>query len=40
MKTMLKLMLAFSLPLLLLAAADQPATNRIATIDLKKVFDK
>jgi Skp family chaperone for outer membrane proteins len=40
MKTMLKLMLAFSLPLLLLAAADQPPTNRIATIDLKKVFDK
>jgi outer membrane protein len=37
---MLKLMLAVSLPLLLLAAADQPAANRIATIDLKKVFDK
>jgi Skp family chaperone for outer membrane proteins len=40
MKTTLKLMLALSFPLLLLAAADQPATNRIATIDLKKVFDK
>ena len=33
-------MLALALPLLLLAAADQPAANRIATIDLKKVFDK
>jgi Skp family chaperone for outer membrane proteins len=40
MKTTLKLMLALALPLLLLAAADQPVTNRIATIDLKKVFDK
>ncbi len=33
-------MLALSLPLLFVAAADQPAANRIATIDLKKVFDK
>jgi Skp family chaperone for outer membrane proteins len=41
---MLKMMLVFALPLLLPAATDaqpgQAATNRIATVDLKKVFDK
>ncbi len=39
MKTMLKLGLALALPLMLAAAAHAD-TNRIATIDLKKVFDK
>jgi outer membrane protein len=41
---MLKMMLALALPLLLAVATDaqpnQAATNRIATVDLKKVFDK
>jgi Skp family chaperone for outer membrane proteins len=44
MKTMLKTTLAFALPLLLAAAAGAQtgpaATNRIATVDLKKVFDR
>jgi Skp family chaperone for outer membrane proteins len=42
MKTMLKLWLTLALPLMLTAAASaEPApANRIATIDLKKVFDK
>jgi Skp family chaperone for outer membrane proteins len=44
MKTTLKSVLTFALPLLLLAAAvpqtGRAADNKIATIDLKKVFDK
>lgn len=42
MKTMLKLWPAFVLGVMLTAAAkaDPAPTNRIATIDLKKVFDK
>jgi Skp family chaperone for outer membrane proteins len=42
MKTMLKLWLMLALPLALTGAvkADSTSTNRIATIDLKKVFDK
>jgi outer membrane protein len=44
MKTMKKLLLALALPLLLPVVAgaqsNQTASNRIATIDLKKVFDK
>ena len=40
MKTTLKLLLVATLPLLFSAVVNAQSTNRVATIDLKKVFDK